>query len=248
MYNYFHYYVDKAAMYDWLQTLHLTAAPLAPGATSTGGLLEWLGYIVHADRSDLANSNVADVGNSIINIIGTAVLIIVIILSPSLARKLGKKTVAVVGFTLTAIASAAFYLPGPTNIGAMILLSVLWSICYAPTIPLCWAMFADVADYSEWKNNRRATGVIFATIGFALKAGLSIGSASLLWLLSGYGYVPNQPQTARAVEGIRVCSSLYVGGLFVLCVVFVLAYKINKLMTHQIADELAERRRKYAAA
>jgi Na+/melibiose symporter-like transporter len=130
----------------------------------------------------------------------------------------------------------------------MIALSVLWSICYAPTIPLCWAMFADVADYSEWKNHRRATGIIFATIGFALKAGLSIGSASLLWLLSMYGYAANQAQTPRTIEGIRMCSSVYVGILFVACTGFVLGYKINKAMTHQIADELAERRRKFAAA
>jgi GPH family glycoside/pentoside/hexuronide:cation symporter len=248
MYNYFHSYVDKAAMFDWLQAAHLTSAPLVAGAPAPGGVLEWLGYIVHADRSDLAASNVADVFNSIVNIMGTAVIIIVILLSPSLSRKLGKKTVAVAGFALTAVASAAFYLPGPTDVGAMIFLSILWSVCYAPTIPLCWAMFADVADYSEWKNHRRATGVIFATIGFALKAGLSIGSASFLWLMSMYGYAANQPQTARTVEGIRMCSSIYVGLLFALCMGFVLAYKINKKMTFQIADELAERRRKFAVA
>jgi Na+/melibiose symporter-like transporter len=247
MYNYFHSYVDKGALYDWLQTLHLTAAPLAPGEP-TSGILEWLGYIVHADRSDAANSNVADVANSIINMIGTGVIIIVILLSPSLARRLGKKTVAVGGFALTAVASALFYLPGPTNIGAMILLSVLWSVTYAPTIPLCWAMFADVADYSEWTNNRRATGMIFATIGFALKAGLSIGSASFLWLMSMYGYAANQPQTGRTLEGIRMCSSVYVGILFGICTVLVVCYKINKRLTFQIADELAVRRRKFAGA
>jgi Na+/melibiose symporter-like transporter len=247
MYNYFHSYVDKGAMYDWLQAVHLTAAPLTSGTPAPGGLLEWLGYIVHADRSDLASSNVADVFNSIVNMIGTAVIIVVILLSPTLSRRLGKKTVTVVGFALTAVASAVFYLPGPTNIGAMILLSVLWSICYAPTIPLCWAMFADVADYSEWKNNRRATGIVFATIGFALKAGLSIGSASFLWLMSMYGYAANQAQTPRTIEGIRMCSSIYVGILFAVCTALVLAYKINKRMTFQIADDLAERRR-FAAA
>src|SRR4029079_8553435 len=31
-YNYYHYYADKAAMYDWLEKLHLTAAPLAANA------------------------------------------------------------------------------------------------------------------------------------------------------------------------------------------------------------------------
>ncbi|HEY4988630.1 MAG TPA: MFS transporter [Opitutaceae bacterium] len=248
MYNYYHSYADKGAMFDWLRTLHLTAAPVATGAASPGGVLEWLGYVVHADRSDLANSNVADVANSIINMIGTAVIIIVILLSPAISRKLGKKTVAIAGFALTAVASALFYLPAPTDIRSMILLSVLWSIFYGPTIPLCWAMFADVADYSEWKNNRRATGMIFATIGFALKAGLSIGSASFLWLMSMYGYAANQAQTPRTLEGIRMCSSVYVGILFGVCTLLVVFYKINKRLTFQISDDLAERRRNLASS
>jgi hypothetical protein len=62
-YNYFHYYADKAAMYDWLQGLGLTASALVPGAAAPGGFLETLGYIVHGNRSDLTGSNVADVFN-----------------------------------------------------------------------------------------------------------------------------------------------------------------------------------------
>src|SRR3954463_12744094 len=68
-YNYYHYYADKGAMFDWLQTLHLTAPPLAANVPQPGGVLEFLGYVVHADRSDLANSNVADVANSLINVL-----------------------------------------------------------------------------------------------------------------------------------------------------------------------------------
>lgn len=248
LYNYFHSYADKAALYDWVSTLHLTAPPLAPGAAAPGGLLEWLGYIVHADRSNLADSNVADVANSIINMIGTGVIVLVITLSPSLARRFGKKAVAVGGFALTAVSSALFYLPGPRDIGWMVVLGILWSVTYAPTIAICWAMFADVADYSEWKNNRRATGIVFATIGFALKAGLSIGSASFLWLMGMYGYAANQVQTARTLDGIRMCSSIYVGLLFALCTLFVACYKINKQLTLQIAEELSERRRRLASA
>ena len=56
----------------------LTAAPVAAGSPAPGGLLEWLGYIVHADRADLAASNVADVFNSIINMLGKVVIIVVI--------------------------------------------------------------------------------------------------------------------------------------------------------------------------
>ena len=52
--------------------------------------------------------------------------------------------------------------------GAFIL-SILFNFAWGVTMPLPWAMMADVADYSEWKNNRRATGITFAAIVVGLK-------------------------------------------------------------------------------
>jgi Na+/melibiose symporter-like transporter len=198
-------------------------------------------------HGDATSPNVTDVANSIINMLGTGVVIVVILLSPALSRAFGKKAVAVCGFALTAISSAAFYVLKPTDIGGMVALTILTSALYAPTIPLIWAIYADVADYSEWKNRRRATGIIFATIGFGLKAGLSLGSASFLWLMAMYGYHANSPQTPETLEGIRMCSSVYLGILFGICTILLICYKLNKTLTHQIADELAERRRNFAS-
>ena len=62
----------------------------------------------------------------------------------------------------------------------MFVLNFLKSLAYAPTVPLLWAMIADVADHSEYVNHRRATGFVFAGVVFALKAGLGIGSAILV--------------------------------------------------------------------
>jgi len=90
LYNYYHHYADKTAMYGFLAKLGLTGA-----AGASGGFLETLGYLVHGDKS-----NVADVFNSIINMVGTGTTILVIILSPPLSRKFGKKAVAVAGFGL----------------------------------------------------------------------------------------------------------------------------------------------------
>jgi Na+/melibiose symporter-like transporter len=242
-YNYYHYFADKTAMYDWLAGLGLTAQPLAEGAPAPGGLLEVLGWVVHADRSDLAGSNVADVAQSVINVIEKFVFIVMILMSPMLSRKFGKKTVAVVGFALTTVFAAGFYWVEPDQIGAMVALTVLVAIAYGPTIPLLWAMFADVVDYSEWRTGRRATGIVFATIGFALKAGLSLGGYILLQLLDAYGYESNVAQTSEALSGIRLCSSLFPAVLFAVCTALLAAYKLDKRTTLQIAADLAERRR-----
>ena len=246
LYNYYHHYADKGALYDWVQKLGLVAPAGAPAA---GGILETLGYIVHGDRSSLANSNVADVANSIINMLGTGITIIVILLSPPLAKKFGKKTVAVCGFALASIGSLAFYFLSPTNVTGMVALTVFIAIVYAPTIPLIWAIYADVADYSEWKTGHRFTGMVFATIGFGLKAGLALGSASFLWIMAGFfNYDTKLPDTAQAVQGFRACSGIVVGILFSICTILLIAYQINKRMTIQMADELAERRKKITTA
>jgi Na+/melibiose symporter-like transporter len=247
-YNYFHHYVDKEAMFNFVEALGLTAGPLAPGAAKPGGLLEWLGYIVHGDRASLAMSNVADVFNSIINMLGTAMNITAILLSASLAQRFGKKAVAVVGFTLSAANAFAFYLLGPTHTTGMVVLTVTESIAYGPTIPLVWAMFADVADYSELKTGRRFTGMVFATIGFALKAGLALGSAGFLWIMSGlFNYDTHASGAADAVAGYRICSGLVVGLLFAICTVLLVLYPLNKRSTIEMSEELAARRLKAAA-
>lgn len=249
LYNYYHHYADKAAMFDVVEKLGLTAPALAPGVPKPGGLLEWLGYIVHGTRAELANSNVADVFNSIINMLGTATTIIVILLSAPLARKFGKKTVAVAGFALSTINAFAFYLLQPADTTGMIVLTMLGSIVYAPTIPLVWAIFADVADYSELQTGRRFTGMVFATIGFALKSGLALGSASFLWIMAGFfHYDTKLPTTANAVAGYRATAGVVVGILFALCTALLIAYKLNKRSTIEMADELAARRQKAAAA
>ena len=237
LYNYYHYYADKAALYNWLQGLGLT---VAAGAPTPGGLLHWLGYIVVPDKS-----NVADVANSIINMINTGVTIIVILLSPALAKQFGKKAVTVVGFGLASLGTLSIYFLSPTNIAGMVALTVLIAVVYAPTIALVWAIYADVVDYSEWKTGRRATGIVFATIGFALKLGLSLGSAAGLWIMAGlYGYNSKVAPTPENLLGFRMLSSVHVGVLFVVCTILLAIYPINKRLTIQISNELAERREK----
>ena len=237
LYNYYHHYADKAAMYDFAAKLGLTGA-----IGGSGGLLETLGYLVHPDKS-----NIADVFNSIINMVGTATTIIVILLSPPLSRKYGKKAVAVVGFGLASLGTFAFYLLPSTNVTGMLVLTITIAVCYAPTIPLVWAIFADVADYSEWTIGRRFTGMVFATIGFALKSGLALGSASFLWIMGGFfHYDTHLPAAPDAIAGYRFTSGIVVGLLFAACTMLLAVYKLNKAMTLIMADELARRRKRAA--
>ena len=113
-------------------------------------------------------------------------------------------------------------------------------------MPLPWAMMADVADYSEWKTSRRATGIVFAGIVIGLKVGLAIGGGLAGFLLSRYGYVPNVEQSADAIKGIRLSMSVYPSIALILCVVALFIYGIGKKTEDQMQNELAERRKSYS--
>ena len=231
---YFQYYVDKDALFAFLQN-HGLAMTNTTGVWNS--LLDKLGLVLNADRS-----NVSSVGFSLFNISGKIVTVVGVVASTYLSAIYGKRAVAIVGFTLATILMAAFILLPSNAIGATFLLEWARSLAYAPTIPLIWAMFADVADYAEWKTGRRITGVVFATILFALKTGLSLGGAIAGWLLSGYGYQANVAQSSSALLGIRMTMSVYPAIFLTIVVICLFCYTITKRLNLQIQDDLAARR------
>ena len=234
---FFQYYVNKDRLFDFLRNAGL------PSATDGGSglwfsLLNAFGLVIDATRS-----NVSSVGFSLWNISGQVVLVLGVLFSTYLSIKFGKKAVAIIGFAFTTVFMAGFIFLPPDNIWATFVMVWLRSLVYAPTIPLLWAMFADVVDYAEWKTGRRTTGVIYATVLFALKLGLSLGGFLAGWLLAGFGYQPKVAQTAHALLGIRLTISVFPAILYGVIVAALCYYPIGKKLNLQIQDELAERRK-----
>ena len=240
MFYYFDYYLDHNRLYELLQSLGLTAADGVSASGFGHYLLNTFGLIVDSDRK-----NVVSVGFSLFNMYSQFITVIGVLFSTLLAIKFGKKAVAIIGFSLTTIFMAMFIWLPPDGVGKMFILEFFRALTYAPTIPLLWAMFADVVDYGEWTTGRRTTGVIYATIIFGLKVGLSLGGAIAGWLLAGYGYQANQAQSPGALTGIRMTISIYPTIFFLIVIICLVAYKINKTLNIQIQDELIERRKKF---
>jgi Na+/melibiose symporter-like transporter len=244
MFYYFTYYVDKDSLFNFLQSwgLVVSSGDVAGGGGVGHNILNAFGLIAKEDHS-----NVASVGFSLFNMCGMLMNIIGVLFSKALAVRFGKKKVYLVGLFLTTVFTALFITAPSDAIGLTFLLNILKSLAYGPTIPLLWAMMADVADYSEWRTRRRATGFVFAGIVFALKAGLGVGGAICGWLLAAYGYVPNVVQTDHALFGIRMTASIFPAITFFIGVAALSFYGISKKLSLQIQDELAERRKAFAA-
>src|SRR5687768_7841470 len=179
-------FADLARNGPWLAMFVLTIVLFVTLAMRGGVMLYYFKYFV--GREDLFSLfNVCGLGATIIGVIG----------STSLAKRFGKRDVFIAGLALTVVFPAMFVVLPRTAVTAMFAVEMLRQLAYGFTIPLLWAMMADVADYSEWKNRRRATAVVFSAIVFGLKAGLGFGGAIGGWVLSAYGYAPNVEQTER---------------------------------------------------
>ncbi|MES2648778.1 MAG: MFS transporter [Bacteroidota bacterium] len=175
---------------------------------------------------------------------GIIFMIVGITLSKGFADRYGKRNVFGTALVISTLFILFFYLFPPTSVGLMFTSQILHGFFYGITIPLLWAMIADVADYSEWKNNRRATAIIFSAMMVGLKAGLSIGSALLTWILGLYNYIPNSDavQTATAVHATKMLVSVFPAIPFLLGALLLFRYEISKKMEVQIESDLKQRR------
>jgi GPH family glycoside/pentoside/hexuronide:cation symporter len=185
--------------------------------------------------------------NSLFNAGSIIFMIIGIMFSKPLADRFGKRNIFGIFLCISALCLMMFYFYSPDSVGLVILTHIFHGFFYGITIPILWAMIADVADYSEWKNNRRATAIIFSAMIFGLKVGLSLGGGLGAFLLSKYGYVPDAPeQTTAAINGIRMSVSIYPGLIFIMGAALLFGYIINKTMETTIEGDLKQRRLKLA--
>jgi GPH family glycoside/pentoside/hexuronide:cation symporter len=182
-------------------------------------------------------------GFGLFNAGGIIFMIVGITLSKKFADKYGKRDVFGICLFLSTLFILAFILYPPKAVQLIFISQILHGFFYGLTIPLLWAMIADVADYSEWKNNRRATAIIFSAMMVGLKAGLTLGSAILTWILSLYNYVPNSTtQSAEAIQGTKMLVSVYPSIPFLIGAGLLFFYTINKKMEVQIENDLKQKR------
>lgn len=220
---YFKNYVDAGSLTAFIQ-------PITSGLANAG--------------MNFFGEDPVSAGFGLFNAGGIVFMIVGITLSKRFADKYGKRDVFGIALFISTLFILVFYFFPPEAVGLMFLSQILHGFFYGITIPLLWAMIADVADYSEWKNNRRATAIIFSAMMVGLKVGLSVGSALLTWILGFYDYVPNSDasQTQTAITGTKMLVSVFPSIPFLMGAALLFFYGINKKMEDKIESDLKLRR------
>jgi len=160
-----------------------------------------------------------------------------------LTQRFGKKRVMRYSLWLGLISSALLYWPGPQDIATIIILSSITEFSTGPMVTLFFAMLADAADYGEWKNNRRATALVFSAGTLSMKFGTGIAGAFTGWLLTAFGYVANAQQSLATLQGIRLLISIIPAVAAAGLILVFRYYIIDEALLQRIHADLAERQR-----
>ena len=171
-----------------------------------------------------------------------------VVLLPFISGRLGRKLTFVLLFLVAILCTASFYFLRADQLLLIFGINILGSITGGPLSALLWAMYADTADYSEWKNGRRATGLVFSASIFSQKQGWAIGAAVALMLMASVGFKANVVQSESSLHGLRMLMGVYPCVLGLASLIIVLFYPLNEARVAQIAEELKLRREKPTSA
>ncbi len=185
---------------------------------------------------------------SAFNASGQGLAIVGVMLLHWFARLVGKKPALGILLAVSAVSTAGFYFLRPDQVGSLFLLNLVGSLSGAPLFALVWSMYADVADYSEWRSGRRATALVFSASIMGTKIGGALGAASAGWLLAWFGFQANVAESPGVLRGIVLLMSLVPAAIGALSFVLVLFYPLNERKLSEIAAELQVRRTALPAA
>jgi GPH family glycoside/pentoside/hexuronide:cation symporter len=163
-------------------------------------------------------------------------------ITPLLTRFVDKKALMIMLMSATAVLSSAFYFVPPDAVWLMFVLQGALGLVLGPKSPLAFSMYADTADYNEWRTGRRATGLTFAAATFSQKLGTAVAVGVIGGIFTKLGYVANATQTAGSQAGIVWLMSFIPAAFAVLAVLVMVFYNLTGRQLAVIQSDLTARK------
>lgn len=219
----------------WLALFIAAIFTLMNVAVRNGSLLYYFKYYVGDDGTRLFL--IFD-KTAIFMSLGLLAMIVGIAMTKWLSERFEKRSLLIALTILNAISMAIFYVTPPDQYWLMVTVNCLGSLVIGPTPALVWSMYADCADYGEWRGGHRITGLTFSTLQFAQKFGLAVGAGLAGYILALFGFVANEVQTETSIDGIRFMFSIVPAALAIAGAVSIFFYRIDTRTIKTIEREL----------
>nr|WP_321408019.1 MFS transporter [uncultured Carboxylicivirga sp.] len=176
------------------------------------------------------------VGLMIASIIGAMV-------TAPLSKVFGKRRLFIYALLFSGGANALFIFCGPQDISAIFSIGIISEFGAAIFPTLFFTMLGDAADYSEYKNGRRATGLIYSAGSFVTKFGGGLAAALIGAVLAAFSYDGMDSSTIEgAIPGIKMLMSWIPALVALLAAIIMTIYPLNQDKMDEITRELEARR------
>ncbi len=179
---------------------------------------------------------------AVFTVLGYAGSVLGVMSTKYFVRLLGKKYTYLFSMAAITIVTAGYFFFTPKQLTLIFVLQFIGLFLNGPSMAVIWAMYADIADYSEWKHKRRATGLVFSASSMAQKMGWAVGGAVAGWLLAYYGFVAGEVQSTTTQAGIVTLFSIIPAIPALLATLLILFYSLDEKRVQSIQVELTARR------
>ena len=164
-----------------------------------------------------------------------------------IAGKMPKRVLFIALFSVQIATTVAYLWLHPGQLGAIFILEIVGSFAGAPVPVLLWAMYADTADYGEWKSGRRTTALVFSASTMSQKFGWALAAFIALKMLAFVGFEANVIPSEAVKTSLVKLMSIYPSILGVASIAIFLIYPLNEKRMADINTELNARRAKIAS-
>jgi GPH family glycoside/pentoside/hexuronide:cation symporter len=178
------------------------------------------------------------------NTLGQVLSLVGVMLVPWFTRVCGRKRALMILMVGALVSTGAFYFFKPNDLGLIFFFQAFGSLTGGPISAVLWVLYADTADYSEWKTGRRATGLVFSASIMSNKIGWTVGSMIAGLILEITGFAPNVAQNPSVLHGLKSMMSIIpvAAGVLTLAIL-VFFYKLDEPFMAKIKLDLEARRK-----
>jgi glycoside/pentoside/hexuronide:cation symporter, GPH family len=160
-----------------------------------------------------------------------------------LGKRYGKRNLFIYALIFSGAVNAMLFFCGPGNLVGIFTIGIISEFGAAIFPTLFFAMLGDAADYSEFKNGRRATGLVYSAGSFATKFGGGIAGAIIGLVLSAFHYNGQDAVSIQgAIPGIIMLMSWIPAIIAFIAAGFMTLYPLNQKKMDEITIELNNRR------
>lgn len=165
-----------------------------------------------------------------------------------LGKRYGKRNLFIAALIFSGAVNALFVFCSPSDTMAIFTIGIISEFGSAIFPTLFFAMLGDAADYSEFKNGRRATGLVYSAGSFATKFGGGIAGAIIGLILSAFNYNGMDELSIQgAIPGIIMLMSWIPTIITLITAGIMTLYPLDQKKMDEITLELAGRRAKELA-